>query len=83
VSATERAAVRDWILQKSPGLDPSRLSDDTLILKERIVTSLQIMELILFIESLRKGSIDRTKLKPEAFQSIRSICATFFGDPGG
>lgn len=83
MSATDRDAVRAWILQKVPGLDPARLGDDTLILKERLITSLQIMDLILFIESRRKGSIDRTRMKPENFQSIRSICAAFFGGVDG
>ena len=82
MSAADRDAVRAWILQKVPKLDPAQLTDDTLILKDRVVTSLQIMELILFIESRRRGSIDRTRMKPGNFQSIRSICDAFFGGAG-
>jgi hypothetical protein len=48
-----------------------------------VITSLQIMDLILFIEARRKGSIDRTRMKPESFQSIRSICEAFFGGLDG
>jgi len=83
MSAADRDAVRAWILQKVPRLDPTRLADDTQILKERVITSLQIMDLILFIESRCKGSIDRTRMKPENFQSIRSICNAFFGGVDG
>jgi hypothetical protein len=83
MSAADRDAVRAWILQKVPKLDPALLTDDTQILKERLITSLQIMDLILFIESRRKGSIDRTRMKPENFQTIRGICDAFFGGADG
>jgi acyl carrier protein len=83
MSAADRDAVRAWILQKVPKLDPALLTDDTQILKERLITSLQIMDLILFIESRRKGSIDRTRMKPENFQTIRGICDAFFGGVDG
>jgi acyl carrier protein len=83
MSAADRDAVRAWILQKAPKLDPALLTDDTQILKERLITSLQIMDLILFIESRRKGSIDRTRMKPENFQTIRGICDAFFGGADG
>ena len=82
MSDADRDAVRAWILQKVPKLDPAQLADDTQILKERVITSLHIMELILFIESRRHGSIDRTRMKPGNFQSIQSICDAFFGGTG-
>jgi acyl carrier protein len=83
MSDADREAVRGWILQKVPDLDPARLDADTPILKDRVITSLQILDLILFIESRRKGSIDRKRMKPENFQSIRSICDAFFGGADG
>jgi acyl carrier protein len=83
MSAADRDAVRAWILKTVPKLEPAQLTDDTKILKDRVITSLQIMDLILFIEARRKGSIDRTRMKPESFQSIRSICEAFFGGLDG
>lgn len=75
-----RNKVREWILSHSKSVSAEELQDDTPLIKGRIITSLQVMDLVLFIESLRKDSIDTAKLKPESFRDINSLCAVFFNE---
>ena len=53
-----RAALRAWILERRPGLDPAALRDDTPLLKSRVLTSLDLLELITFLERLRARPLD-------------------------
>jgi len=74
-----RSALREWILARNPHMQREELADDTPILKQRIVTSLQLMELILFLEQLQKRVITPDRCRPGAFDTIDTICQTFFG----
>ena len=76
-----RQELRLWIFKVSKKLTPETqaiFADSTSLMDSRIITSLQIMELILVIEKLRGQKFDLKKLKPGAFNSINSIYATFF-----
>lgn len=75
-----RRAVREWILAATPDADPAGLTDTTPIIEERYLTSLQITDLILFIEDLRGVTVDVEELTPGTFRDIDTICRTFFGD---
>ena len=77
---TARARLHEWVIAKSGRIAASDLADDTPILERRVVTSLQIMDLILFIERLRGLSIDVRRIKPGSFRSIDAIVDSFFGD---
>jgi len=80
-AAHVKQALRDWIVQHAHRpLDGIR--DDTLILEERVITSLQVMELILFIERTAARRINLPQLKPSSFRSIDSIYETFFAGEG-
>ena len=61
-----------------PSVARDALRDDTPILEERIITSADVMELILVIEELRGSAIDVERLDPVALRSIDSICRSFF-----
>lgn len=75
-----RQALRDWILAATPDSDPAGLTDTTPIIDARYLTSLQITDLILFIEDLRGGEIDIEELTPGTFRDIDTIHRTFFGE---
>ncbi len=70
-----RAALRSWV-QECSGV---AVADDTPLLAERLITSLQVMDLLLYLEELRQGAIDPASLRPGAFRDVDSIYAAFFG----
>jgi acyl carrier protein len=76
-----RTALRDWIVRTSGKVHPADVANDTPILERRIVKSLDIMDLILFLEELRGAPIDVEKLKPGVFRDIDAIWKNFFGPP--
>lgn len=73
-----RHALRDWILAAAPDRDAAGLTDVTPLVEERYLTSLQITDLILFIEDLRGEEVDIEELTPGTFRDIDTICANFF-----
>jgi hypothetical protein len=75
-----RDALRRWVLERNPCLDPAELRDDTPLLESRLVTSLQVTDLLLLIESLRQAPIDVERLRPGAFRDLATIRETFFDD---
>lgn len=72
-----KSVLRRWILARNTGIQPQELADDTLILKGRILTSLQLMDLILFLEELRERAIKTDCLRPGAFDTVDAIYETF------
>jgi hypothetical protein len=76
-----RAELRAWIVATSSGkIRLEELLDDTPILEQRIISSLHVAELIVFVESLRGGPVDLTRLDGKSLRDIDSVCATFLGD---
>ena len=73
-----RAALRDWVVRTNGQVSPADIRDDTAILERRIVKSLDLMDLILFLEELRGLPIDVEALKPGVFRSIDAIWTNFF-----
>lgn len=73
-----RLALRQWVLKNSNKIAAGDLSDDTAIIEQRIITSLQIMDLILFIETLTNCPIEVDSLKPGAFRNLNTIYKSFF-----
>jgi acyl carrier protein len=77
-----RQALRDWIVRTSGKVGKDELSDDMPIMERRIITSVQVMDLILFIEETTGNVVDVEQLKPGAFRDINEIVARFGGDRG-
>jgi acyl carrier protein len=77
-----RHALRDWIVRTSGKVGKDELSDDMPIMERRIITSVQVMDLILFIEETTGNAVDVEQLKPGAFRDINEIVARFGGDRG-
>jgi acyl carrier protein len=73
-----RAELRRWVVERA-GLEKSRAFDDgTRILEKGILSSLDVVELVLFIESLRGEEVDTEEIDPDVFSSINSLYKAFF-----
>jgi acyl carrier protein len=81
--ADVRQALRAWILTTSGKVKPEDLTDETPIIEQRIISSLQIMDLILFLEQMMDRSLDVEQLKPGVFRSISVIYRNFFEEAAG
>ena len=73
-----RDALREWIRQRNPDIPPGEPADGTRIIERRYLTSLQVADLLLYIEELRQAPVDPSRRKPGGFASIDSIPAAFF-----
>lgn len=73
-----RESLRDWIVKTNGKIQPEQLNDETPIIEQRIISSLQVMELIFFIEKLSNRSIEVESLKVGVFRSINTIYDAFF-----
>lgn len=74
-----RRALREW-LQARTG-DARVIEDSTPLIASRLITSLQVMDLLLFVEELREESIDPASLRPGAFNDVDAIYTAFFASP--
>ena len=73
-----RAQLRAWIINRAKD-KPRALRDDMPILGSGLLTSLDVVELILYIEKLRGGEEVATEsLEPSAFLDVNSIYQAFF-----
>ena len=72
-----RAALRTWILEKNGELAESELADDTPLVERRILTSLDVMDLILFLERLRGRPVDVQSLGAGSFRDVDTIVSGF------
>jgi hypothetical protein len=74
---TERDALRAWIREHNPDVPAGEPADDTPLIERRYLTSLQVADLLLYIEELCGSPIGPSRLKPGVFASIDAICAAF------
>ena len=77
--AAVKLKLKDWIVERSkiPVVD-DQFSYDAAIIEEGYLSSLDIVEFILYIESLLGEELDMEELEPEMFTSINSMYETFF-----
>lgn len=73
-----RAELRKWVLERTSAKGKTDLDDHSPILADGLLSSLDVVEFILFIESLRGEEIDVDALQPEVFTSIDTIFGAFF-----
>ena len=73
-----RQALREWISSHARTPIDSALADDTPLIEEGILSSVQVPDLILFIEDLRGRPVDLGELKPGVFRSLDAMIRTFF-----
>jgi acyl carrier protein len=75
---TIRAKLKQWIRDHAKA-SANDLADDTPILDTGILSSLDIVELVLFIESLKGDEVDPDNIEPESFKSVDAMMKGFFG----
>jgi acyl carrier protein len=73
-----RTKLRSWIVKHAKTAPGAGFDDDTRILEEGILSSLDIVEFVLYIESLRGEDIDVDDIDPQVFTSINTLYAAFF-----
>jgi hypothetical protein len=74
---TRKDRLRAWILDHGRRIDAVELRDDTPLLEQRILTSLQLADLLLFLEELRERPVDLEGLTGAAFRDLKSMVAAF------
>ena len=74
-----KTKILSWVLKKSTiKIEDKDIQFDTLLLKEGIISSLQVMDLILFLQSISDNNISVDQLNSESFKSINHICSEFW-----
>lgn len=74
-----RTLLRRWILQHSKKkIQAEELTDTTPVIDSGLLSSLDIAEFVLYIESLRGSEIDVDDLDPEVFVNVDTMWQTFF-----
>ena len=73
-----RRSIRDWLSKASPAVPPPGIEDHTPLLEQKVITSLQLAELMLYLEQLRGRPIDIEELRPGTFRSVDAIWTGFF-----
>lgn len=73
-----RSKLRNWILERAKTAPGADFSDQTLLLEKGILSSLDIVEFVLFIESLRGEDVDVDDIDPTVFTSIDTLYTAFF-----
>jgi hypothetical protein len=77
-----RTALLDWVRVHRRGAPDAPLDADTPVLATRLLTSLQLPELLLFIEQLSGRPLDVASIRPGAIASIAAIEQHFFDSAG-
>lgn len=73
-----RGKLRDWIAKHAKKPLTPAFNDETPLLEMGILSSLDVVEFMLFIEDLRGNEVDPDAIEPEAFTSINALYAAFF-----
>ena len=73
-----RDALRRWIAQTSGKTSATELADDTPLFRSGILKSVQVTDLILYIEELSERPVDIERIKPGVFRDIETIYQNFF-----
>ena len=72
-----RDGLRAWLIDRCPAAASAGLLDTTPLVERGILSSLQVVELLLWIEQATGRPVDVTALVPGSFRDVRTICATF------
>ena len=75
-----RGKLRNWIAKHAKKPLTAEFNDETHVLELGILSSLDVVEFVLFIEDLRGGEVDADAIEPEAFTSIDTLYSAFFAN---
>lgn len=70
-------AVRACLQAVKPDTDIDGIGNDTALLENRVITSFDVLDLILRLEQVRGRGIERRQLAPGSFRDIRTIARVF------
>ena len=70
-------AVRQCLAGVKPGLDVDAIAVDTPLLEERVITSFDVLDLLIHLEQASGRPIGRDQLKPGSFRDIATIARVF------
>jgi acyl carrier protein len=70
--------IREWLVQAGSGAATLELAPDTDIIESRVLESLQVVELILFLEEMSGRTILSENLNPSSLRTLDTIYNTFF-----
>lgn len=73
----QKNALRKWLGERSKDYSEVDIKNDTLIIEHKVIRSIDILDLIIFLETLRGNPIDIETLKPGSFSSIDTIYEKF------
>ena len=75
--AQARLAVRACLQAVRPEFEIERIADDTPLLAERVITSFQVLDLIVHLEHVGGRPVVREQLTPGSFRDIATIARIF------
>lgn len=76
---TAISKVRTCLAAIKPDVDLDSIGNDTPLLEERVITSFDVLELMLHLERADGQEIKRTQLVPGSFRDIETIARVFLG----
>ena len=75
--AQARLGVRACLQAVRPEFEIDQIADDTPLLAERVITSFQVLDLIVHLEHLSGRPVVREQLTPGSFRDIATIARVF------
>lgn len=75
-----RQALRAWVRRHATVEVAESFDDATPLITTRYLSSLQVAELLMYVEELRGRSLDVAVLRPGVFRDIDTVYATFLAD---
>jgi len=82
MSQSPKQRLRAWILEHGQRVDDAELTDTTPLLEKRILSSLQIADLLLFLEELRGEPVDLEGLTGASFRDLGALAKAFLPADG-
>ena len=72
-----KETVRDCLAAVKPETDLTAVADDTPLLEERVISSFDVIDLLLHLEQATGRPIQRSQLVPGSFRDIATIATVF------
>ena len=80
MTMSSKARLRAWILEHGRLTAGAELTDETPLLERRILSSLQIADLLLFLEELRGEPVDLEGLTGSSFRDLGAMSRAFLAE---
>ncbi|HUQ04063.1 MAG TPA: hypothetical protein VM261_16305 [Kofleriaceae bacterium] len=77
ITGTAKDRLRAWVVTNGRTIEGVELTDETPLLEKRILSSLQIADLLLFLEELRGEPVELEGLTGASFRDLGSMSRAF------